>query len=393
MPADEGWGKLCALTRRFLGHFGAVAVALASLACGAENHAPAAGELGREQQAFVNGADDRREYFELDDAAQRAALEHSAVALMTGSAATAMIDGRFELVPTWGQVNALCDDQPFADQPSAAFCSGVLVDWDLVLTSGHCVNVVRLEQLRVAFGYYYDAAGQLAMGEDDVYAVERVVTTRRDPGVPDDEAERLDYAWVQLAEPVRAPHRPAPVYTSERAVSEGDPVVSIGAGGGVPLKWDDGGSVQYARPDFDDYFIANTDTSQGSSGGGVFDQDLAVVGSLARGAADFSLTSDGCFVTNVESDPAQALEQFTYVHRALEGLCASGSDSVLCDSECGEPCDAGALEPQSSGQRDGDDGGCTLSAGAVSTPGLGELALAALSLATVSLRRRARRQR
>lgn len=385
---------LSALARRFFVHTGAVAVALGSLACGAEPPAPAADELGREVQAFVNGADDRREYFELDDAAQRAALEQSAVALMTGSAATALIEGRLELLPTWGQVNALCDDQPFADQPSAAFCSGVLVDWDLVLTSGHCVDIVRLEQLRVAFGYYYDAAGELAMSEDDVYAVERVVTTRRDPGVPDDAAERLDYAWVQLAEPVRAPHRPAPVYnTAEGAVSEGDPVISIGAGGGVPLKWDDGGSVQYSRPDFDDYFIANTDTSQGSSGGGVFDRNLAVVGSLARGAADFSLTGNGCFVTNVEVDPSQALEQFTYVHRALEGLCATGSDSVLCDAGCGEPCDAGALEPRASGQRDGD-GGCTLSTGTAAGPSgaAGTLALAALSLAAVSRGRRARRR-
>jgi hypothetical protein len=374
-----------------MGHIGAVAVALGILACGAESPAPATFELGREPQAFVNGEDDRREYFELDDAAQRAALEQSAVALMTGSAATAVIDGRLELLPTWGQVNALCDDQPFVDQPSAAFCSGVLVDWDLVLTSGHCVDVVRLDQLRVAFGYYYDAAGELAMVEDDIYAVERVVTTRRDPGAPDDGAERLDYAWIQLAEPVRAPHRPAPVYTAERAVSEGDPVISIGAGGGVPLKWDDGGSVQYSRPDFDDYFIANTDTSQGSSGGGVFDRGLAVVGSLARGAADFSLTSNGCFVTNVESDPAQALEQFTYVHRALEGLCAVGSDSILCSAECGEPCDAGALAPQASGQRDGSDAGCALVAGAVSRPSLG--GGLALALAAVSLRRRVRRQR
>jgi len=382
---------LCALARRLFAHFGAVAVALGSLACGAEAPAPAARELAREQQAFVNGADDRREYFELDDAAQRAALEQSAVALMTGSAAGAVTDGRLELLPTWGQVNALCDDQPFADQPSAAFCSGVLVDWDLVLTSGHCVDVVRLDQLRIAFGYYYGAAGELAMVEDDIYAVERVITTRRDPGVPNDEAERLDYAWVQLAEPVRAPHRPAPVYTADRAVSEGDPVISIGAGGGVPLKWDDGGSVQYSRPDYDDYFIANTDTSQGSSGGGVFGRDLAVVGSLARGAADFSLTSNGCFVTNVESDPAQALEQFTYVHRALEGLCAAGSDSVLCDPECGNPCDAGALEPKASSDGAGDDGGCALGSDATSKPSSAAGGLA-LALAAISLRRRARHQ-
>jgi hypothetical protein len=382
------------LAGRIIGCLAAVAVALGNLACGAENGAPRARELGRERQAFVNGADDRREYFELDDATQRAAVEQSSVALMSNSAAEAVASGRLDAIPTWAQVNGLCDDEPFADQPSAAFCSGVLLDWDLVLTSGHCIDVVSLLQLRVAFGYYYDAAGDLAMGEDDSYAVKRVIATRRDPGAPDDEAERLDYAWLQLAEPVRAPHRPAPAYTARPAVSEGDPVISIGAGGGVPLKWDDGGRVQYLRPGFDDYFIATTDTSQGSSGGGVFNSDLAVVGSLARGAVDFSFTSDGCFSTNVESDPSQALEQFTYVHRALEGLCDAGSDSVLCDAECGEPCDAGAFEPLATGQRGSDDGGCALVTTSLSGSGAGPGSRwLALALAAVSIRRRARRQR
>jgi trypsin-like peptidase len=390
LPADGAWGMLSGLARRFFSYSGAVAAALVSQACGADNPATAAGELGSGQQAFVNGSDDRREYFELDDAAQRAALEQSGVALMTSGAASAITEGRLDVIPSWARVNSLCADEPFADQPSAAFCSGVLLDWDLVLTSGHCVDIVPVEQLRIAFGYYYDSAGELAMTEGDTYAVERVVATRRDPGVPGDEAERLDYAWVQLAEPVRPPHRPAAAYTTERAVSEGDPVISIGAGGGVPLKWDDGGRVRYSRPDFDDYFIADTDTSQGSSGGGVFDSDLTVIGSLARGAPDFSFTGAGCFTTNVESDPAQALEQFTYVHRAVEGLCAAGADSALCDSSCGEPCDAGAFEPDGAGRQGRDDGGCALAIAAAPSSRAGARGLLMALIAAALLRRRQR---
>lgn len=383
---------LRSLARTFVRYSTRAAAALLGVACGAEGPAPASVALGRSEQGFVNGADDRLEYFELDEPAQRAAIEQSGVALMSASAATAITDGRSDLIPSWGAVNALCDDQPFAEQPSAAFCSGVLLDWNLVLTSGHCIDTLPLERLRVAFGFYYGAEDELAMQGDDSYAVARVVVSRRDPAVEGDLGERLDYAWLELAEPARAPHRPAPVYATGRGVSEGDTVISIGAGGGVPLKWDAGGHVRDSRSDFDDYFIADTDTSQGSSGGGVFDQGLAVVGSLARGAADFSLTSAGCFATNVESDPSQALEQFTYVHRAVDGLCATGFDSVLCDAECGEPCDAGSFEPSASSRRDRDDGGCALEPGAVRSRTPGDAAPLGLGLALAAMlaRRRAR---
>ena len=44
-------------------------------------------ELGLHAEPFVNGGDDRLEYFELSDPAQRAAFEEFTVVLMTESAA------------------------------------------------------------------------------------------------------------------------------------------------------------------------------------------------------------------------------------------------------------------------------------------------------------------
>ena len=298
--------------------------------------------------------------------------------LTTASAAEALAAGRSDALPTWRQVNRLCEGEPFAEQTSGAFCSGVLVDWRLVLTSGHCVDAVPLEDLRVLFGYYYDSPEQLALGEADIFGVEQVVASRRDEEVPGDQGERLDYAWVELSEAAPAPHRPAAVYTRGPGVAAGDPVISVGAGGGVPIKWDAGGHVQDTRAEFDDYFIADTDTSQGSSGGGVFDAELRVVGSLARGAADFSRTDAGCFVTNQESDPALALEQFTYAHRAVQGLCETGYASPLCEDACEEPCET-SLRPAPAPESDSDDG-CALrpvrSGGwSVALPALGALVL------------------
>jgi hypothetical protein len=345
-------------------------------------------ELGRQAEPFINGADDRLEYFELADPAQRAAFDEFAVVLMTESAADAVADGHARELPTWGDVNQLCDGEPFGAQPSAAFCSGVLVDWDLVLTSGHCVDAVPLAELRVAFRYYYVAQGELAMQPEDIYGVARVIAPRRDPAVDADQGERLDYAWLELAESARPPHRPAPVFTRSQGVEESDPVISIGAGGGVPIKWDGGGHVRSTRASYDDYFIADTDTSQGSSGGGVYDEQLAVVGSLARGAADFIRSPAGCFVTDVEPDPSLAREQFTYAHRAVEALCAEGSSSVLCDDACEQPCDAGLLEPRPRARRD--DSGCAFTG---PLQGSRRAALMLLGVASCALAKRRRGKR
>ena len=296
--------------------------------------AAATGEL---TQPFVNGEDDRREYFELTDELQRSALERFSVALMTEENSRTLLGSDTSELPTWGEIDGLCSDQPFAEQPSAAFCSGVLVDWDLVLTSGHCVDVdvFPLENMRVVFGYYYQAPGELAVSRRQVHVPRKVVASRRDPGGGE---ERLDFAWLELTERVSPPQEPAAVHTRARGAAPGDRVVSVGAGGGVPFKLDAGGRVQDDRAQFDDYFFADTDTSHGSSGGALLDDQFAVLGILARGAPDFVQSADGCWVTSQQANPAAAQEQFTYAHRAIEALCENGSTSSLCDADCEQPC-------------------------------------------------------
>jgi hypothetical protein len=97
-------------------------------------------------------------------------------------------------------------------------------------------------------------------------------------------------------------------------------------------------------------------------------------------------------VTSTESDPSAAREQFTYVHRAVEALCDTGSSSVLCNPACSEPCDAGALDPFAPSEEE-DDAGCALApsaAGAGPERALAPLGLLLGSLLAAGLRRRAR---
>jgi hypothetical protein len=330
-----------------------LALAAASLfACGSDAADLVAGPLtGEAQQAFINGTDDRREYFEVNDSDDRALMEESIVALVPEAAARKLSRGDVAGVLTWGELTPLCPGEPFLDQPSAAFCSGVLVDWDLVLTSGHCVDILPLTDWRVVFNYYFKQPGKLAVTRDDVYRVKEVILAKDDQSRSD---VRLDFGWLRLDGPVRPPHFPAAVRNRAPEVELGDAIVAINAGGGVPFKLDAGGHVRDLRTGSDDYFVADTDTSEGSSGGAAFNSEHVLVGTLARGAPDFVETSSGCVTTDREPNPRLAREQFTYVYRSVAALCEVDPSRWLCDTSCETAC-----EPPPAPASEANDG-CTL---------------------------------
>jgi hypothetical protein len=360
-----------------------VALAAASLfACGADTADFAAGAAtGEARQAFINGDDNRREYFEVSDSSDRALMEESIVALVPEVAARQLSRGKLDGVPTWGELTHLCPDEPFVDQPSAAFCSGVLVDWDLVLTSGHCVDILPLNDWRVVFNYYFKEPGELALTRDDVYRVKEVILAKDDQSRAD---VRLDFGWLRLDGPVRPPHLPALVRTRAPEVELGEAIVAINAGGGVPFKLDAGGRVRDLRTGSDDYFVADTDTSEGSSGGAAFNSEHVLVGTLARGAPDFVNTSDGCVATDREENPGLAREQFTYAYRSVAALCEVDPTRWLCDSSCETGC-----EPPPPPAPEGANDGCTLRRAPASSSAAGLLSCAGVLLGA-ALRRRQR---
>lgn len=338
---------------------------------------------GRHEAAIVYGRDDRSELFEraFDE---RASIADSAVALVPRRA---LMNGRGPRlavdVPSWEHQAGLCPGEPFGDQPAPAFCSGVLVDWDLVLTVAHCVEGIDLDDVALLMGFYYVELGVLGTTEADVLQPVAVVDQFLDEETED---AVLDYAWIRLARPAPPWRRPAPLRATARPLVEGESLALMGSPGGTPQKLDFGGSVLDARPEQLDYFTADTDTSGGSSGSGAYDPELVLAGLLARGGTDFTRTLEGCLVMRREPAAGEVREELTYVHRALEGLCAHGEDtSSLCRSDCGDPCEALA-RPESRA-----DEGCSLSAGTSSrVPPLGT-ALGALLLAGSSYLRRTRR--
>ena len=72
---------------------------------------------------------------------------------------------------------------------------------------------------------------------------------------------------------------------------------------------------------------------------------MVLTGIISRGEADFETTDSGCqkvIRTLVGSDTESApFEEFTFVHRAVEGLCQTASQaSSICRRDCGDPCRA-----------------------------------------------------
>jgi len=289
-----------------------VALALWGAGC-----APAAPEVQQDEQGVVYGADSRMEYYAHPDPTLRARTLESTVALVRPSRVdmsnpnALRIDHR-----TLGEDEDLCVGEAFFDQQVGASCSGTLVDWDLVLTAGHCVDDLAECQARLfVFDLFYEAPGQLAnIGPQDVFQCRKIVA-RRNSG-------DIDYALVQLDRPVTAPRRPAPVSMLDMPLTLGSSVSVVGFPDGIPAKLDSEGVVIIdGTPDLE-AFDATLDTFGGNSGSGVYNAEGVLVGNLARGQTDY-VRNGACWVVNqlpAEGDNGDG-EEVVYVARALEGLC------------------------------------------------------------------------
>lgn len=382
-------------------------------------------DLASTNSAIVYGADDRMEVYEHPDARLRSMAASSIVSLIPRSRFAQTESGDFVIVsPSLREEPGVCVGERFADQPTAADCSGVLIDDDLVLTAGHCIaNNAACEQVAFVFDYYYRAPGQLeTIGWRDVYGCRRIVARRlSNKG----EMPSIDYEVVQL-DRMASGRVPVPLRLDPMALNE--PLATVGCTSGLPLKVESGSHVRNPRSDTMDYFLLDSDTFEGSSGSGVLDAQARLAGVLVRGGRDYVTSPAGCAVPKVVklSDPggtgAVAGEEATYVGRAIEGLCAtgwpsprlcgvsprcgdgfcsSGETRQSCSADCacsGADCGAERIEKAGSAgavakkSRGSGDGGCSLT-NRRERGGLGDIASIALALTALLRRRRARTAR
>ena len=296
-------------------------------ACAAKTD-PAA--IGAQASSLIYGYDDRVEPYQLDDRELYELATQSAMAMIPAELVLTDANGAQIDAPPFAERYGLCaGDDRFGDQPSAAVCSGTLVEPDLLLTAGHCTRGNACQAMRFVHGFLYDAPGQLRpLDPRDVYRCKEVVARELSA---QDASERLDYAWVRLDRPVPT-HVPITFRNGEdEPLSVGEPLIVWGYSGGVPLKVDRGGVVTDLRSAHADYFVFDSDVFVGTSGAGVFDREHRLVAIDGRGGTDFAPTVAGCnAVQRKPAGPTLAQEQATYVTRALAAMCEAQPNSDVC---------------------------------------------------------------
>jgi len=192
----------------------------------------------------------------------------------------------------------VCRGERFSEQPVGAFCSGVLVGKDLVMTAGHCItDEYACRQARIVFGYAVKKEGDMAVTRvpaDEVYNCSRILKRFQsgEPGSPAPAGQKLgpDFALIQLDREVKG-HKPLVINRNE-GVKAGDGVFVIGHPLGLPLKV--AGAANVRDNSKVGYFVADLDTFGGNSGSPVFNASTKKIeGILVRGANDMLPSPDG----------------------------------------------------------------------------------------------------
>lgn len=292
---------------------------------------------------LVYGADNRLDWYQVTDAAQRS-WASSTAGLFTNAQVTARADGRYQIATgsTLATSQRVCSTEPYRTQPTSAFCTGFLVGPDLLATAGHCItSATSCTGTTIAFGFRMDDAATVRATVDaaDVYRcatiVGRVQTTTD------------DWAVVRLDRAVTG-HAPLAIRRTG-AVTINDPLVVIGHPSGLPLKVAGGATVRNSSPA--NYFEANLDTYGGNSGSPVFNAVTGVVeGILVRGNADYVLNSAlGCYVSNVCADTGCASGGWEDVSRSVrfaslvpvaQDCSANGACNTACAANTDPDCPA-----------------------------------------------------
>ncbi len=349
-----------------------------SLALATASVVACAAPVGSDDQALqrtISGADDRTEVYAQENAWMRSYAEQ-ATAAQIHSSRFETVNGRLHLNVNGDQLGYtrhLCPGEPYAEQQMQANCSGTLIDDDLILTAGHCMEAAdACSNFRWVFNNHYVAPGvRHAIEPEDIFSCRSVEVIAHG----DLSREEPDFAIVRLDRSAVPRFQPAPVRRVAGPLDRGQHVKVVGFPDGIPAKIDtqgnalddscmmpDGarvfcntcvaadGSLVYcpapANATRTGYFYASLDVFHGNSGSGVYESDgYTLAGVLIGGGApgvpselsDYTPRAlpDGgtCNVRTVCSSQDCPTAAVIHAAPALAALCADPSRSPrLCSA-------------------------------------------------------------
>jgi hypothetical protein len=242
------------------------------------------------QPKVIYGEDDRVDWYQIDSPTVRA-WASATCALMSPTRLSNNGNGTYTVFTSPWRVNGLpaCADEPFGNQPTAAFCTGFLVGNDLIATAGHCFDSSDLGVTYFVFGFVMLDANTptTVVLESQVYRGVEIVARQYN--------SQYDYTLVRTDRPVTAPGATPLRIRRDGIIANGAPVGVIGYPAGLPLKAAFGSNTYVRDNSPDGYFVANTDTYGGNSGSPVLDPNTGrVEGILVRGENDYVI-SGSCF--------------------------------------------------------------------------------------------------
>lgn len=238
----------------------------------------------------IYGVDDRRDIYEEFDPMFLELSRSTAAMIPTdkirkGTTETVIVGKTLEQ-------RGICSHAAFANQGTAANCSGFLIADDILVTAGHCMkSQSSCDNYKWVFDYAYessDITANITVDNDNVYGCKEIIAQELNS------QNKNDFAIVRLDRKVS--NRASLKVRTSGKVSKTDELVVIGHPTGLPTKIADNAFVRANTNDI--YFVTNLDTFGGNSGSAVFNaQTGEVEGILVRGEQDYVYDwSKGCRV-------------------------------------------------------------------------------------------------
>lgn len=216
-----------------------------------------------------------------------------------------------------------CPGEPFASQPTAAWCSGFKVADDVIATAGHCIESSDLPYVRFVFGFNMQNASTpvLTFREDQIYRGVEIIARQL---IGD-----YDYAVVRVDRTITVADA-LPLRRSD-VVPLGTKVGVIGHPSGLPKKIAFGDNTVVKTNNAEGFFSSNLDTYGGNSGSPVFNADTGVVeGILVRGNPDFYVNgncSQSYVLSNTYGYYEEVSKSVTFAEYVYEEVGAPDNDT------------------------------------------------------------------